>query len=110
MLFVGNNPYDTSLPKIGARSSLDMGLLWVVMPIVSSRWGLARSLWAILSGSRNTGDVYTIHAANLVVGSRRRLLKVAVDGEVLQLKPPLNYRIHPKALQVIVPAAPVNKV
>ena len=110
MLFVGNNPYDTSLPTIGARSSLDMGLLWVVMPMVSSRWGLVRSLWAILSGSRKTGELYTIHTANLVVASRRRLLKVAVDGEVLQLEPPLNYRIHPKSLQVIVPAASLQKV
>ena len=104
MLFVGNNPYDTSLTTLGTRSSLDLGLLWVVMPIASSRWGLVRSLWAILSGSRKTGDVYTIHAANLIVASRRRLLKVAVDGEVLQLKPPLNYRIRPRSLQVIVPA------
>ena len=106
MLFVGNNPYNTSLTALGTRSSLDLGLLWVVMPIASSRWGLVRSLWAILSGSRKTGGVYTIHAANLIVASRRRLLKVAVDGEVLQLKPPLNYRIRPKSLQVIVPAAP----
>lgn len=44
MLFVGNNPYDTSLTTLGARSSLDMGLLWVVMPLASSRWGLVRSL------------------------------------------------------------------
>jgi YegS/Rv2252/BmrU family lipid kinase len=104
MLFVGNNPYDTSLSTLGARSSIDMGLLWVVMPIVSSRWGLVRSLWAVLWGSRKTGDVYTIHTAHLVVASRRRLLKVAVDGEVMHLKPPLNFRIRPKSLQVIVPA------
>ncbi len=104
MLFVGNNPYDTSLTTIGARSSLDLGLLWVVMPMVTSRWALIRSLWAILSGSRKTGDLYTIHGDHLTVASRRRVLKVAVDGEVLQLKPPLNYRIRPKSLQVIVPA------
>jgi diacylglycerol kinase family enzyme len=106
MLFVGNNPYNTSLATLGSRPSIDLGLLWIVMPVASSRWGLVRSLWAILSASEKTGDVYTIHAANLVVASRRRLLKVAVDGEVLQLKPPLNYRIRPKSLQVIVPAAP----
>lgn len=104
MLFVGNNPYDTSLSTLGKRNSLDLGLLWVVMPIVSSRWGLLRSLLAILSGNRKTGDLYTILADNLIVASSRRLLKVSVDGEVLQLKPPLNYRILPKSLRVIVPA------
>ncbi len=104
MLFVGNNPYDTSLTTIGTRSSLDLGLLWLVMPISSSRWGLVRSLWSILLGSRNTGDVYTTSSTNLIVGSRRRLVNVSLDGEVLQLKPPLNYRTRPRSLQVIVPA------
>ena len=104
MLFVGNNPYNTSLAGLGTRPSLDMGLLWVVMPTASGRWGLVRSLWAILTASEKTGDIYSIHAANLVVASRRRLIKVAVDGEVMQLRPPLNYRIHPKSLQVIVPS------
>jgi YegS/Rv2252/BmrU family lipid kinase len=104
MLFVGNNPYEMTWARLGARRFLDLGLLWVVMPTATTRLGLLRSLFAVLLDSRKTGDIETFHAAHFSVASRRRLLKVAVDGEVMQLKPPLNYKIRPRSLQVIVPA------
>ena len=106
VLFVGNNPYDTSLTTLGTRPSLDRGQLWVMMPTASTRWGLMKSLFAILSGHEKASDVFTFEATNLIVTGNRRLLKVAIDGEVLQLQLPLNYRARPRSLQVIVPAAP----
>jgi YegS/Rv2252/BmrU family lipid kinase len=105
MLFVGNNAYEASLTTLGTRASLDRGQLWVMMPTATSRWGLMTSLFAILSGHEKVSDAFTFEATNLIVSSNRRVLKVAVDGEVLQLKTPLNYRTRPKSLQVIVPAA-----
>ena len=105
MLFVGNNAYDMSLTTLGTRSSLDGGQIWVMMPTASTRWGLLSSFFAILSGREKTTDVFTFDATDLIVVSNRRLLKVAIDGEVLQLQPPLKYRNRPKSLQVIVPAA-----
>jgi len=104
MLFVGNNPYATSIATLGTRPSLDRGLLWAMMPTASTRWGLLSSLFAILSGREEASDIFTFEATNLVVASNRHLLKVAIDGEVLQLSLPLNYRTRPKSLQVIVPA------
>jgi len=39
------------------------------------------------------------------VDSRRpRPMQVSMDGELLQLHPPLVYRIHEKPLRVLVPA------
>jgi YegS/Rv2252/BmrU family lipid kinase len=106
MLFVGNNAYETTLATLGTRRSLDRGQLWVMMPTATSRWGLMSSLFAIFSGSGKPSDVFTFEATNLTVASNRRLLKVAIDGEVLNLQPPLNYCTRPKSLHVIVPAAP----
>src|SRR5207244_4368888 len=91
MLFVGNNAYEASLTRLGTRTSLDQGRLWVMMPTVSSRWGLMSSVVALLAGRENISDLFTCEVTNLIVASHRRLLKVANDGEVLQLQPPLNY-------------------
>ena len=38
-----------------------------------------------------------------VTSHARRKLKVAIDGEVARLAPPLVYRIRPKALAVLAP-------
>jgi diacylglycerol kinase family enzyme len=40
---------------------------------------------------------------HLRVSSRRSALAVSMDGEVEHLAPPLDYRIRPKALNVIAP-------
>ena len=110
MLFLGNNAYDTSLTTLGTRPSLDRGILWVVMPTAPTRWGLLRGLWAILSGREKASHVFTFEATNLTVASSRRHLKVALDGEVQQLLLPLNYRILPKSLQVIIPPVEATAV
>jgi diacylglycerol kinase family enzyme len=36
------------------------------------------------------------------ISAQRRRLRVALDGESLMLRPPLHYRIRPRALRVIV--------
>ena len=103
VLFIGNNPYDTSLTQLGKRPSIEQGRLWTMMPTASTRWSLLLSLFAILRGRETAGDIIAFEETHLVVASRRRRLRVAVDGEVLHLQPPLNYRVRPKALRVIVP-------
>ena len=104
VLFIGNNAYDTSLTQLGKRPSMDQGKLWIMMPSASTRWSLLVSVFAILAGREKTSDVVTFEGPDLIVASRHRRLKVAADGEVLHLKPPLNYRLRPKSLRVIVPA------
>jgi diacylglycerol kinase family enzyme len=39
----------------------------------------------------------------MLVEDRRRELRVAFDGEVSHVAPPILYRIRPRALRVIVP-------
>jgi diacylglycerol kinase family enzyme len=33
-------------------------------------------------------------------------VRVAADGEIVMMRPPLRYRIRPRALKVIVPPGP----
>jgi diacylglycerol kinase family enzyme len=39
----------------------------------------------------------------LRVSSRKRRLAVSLDGEVVRVEPPLDYKIRKKALRVIAP-------
>jgi diacylglycerol kinase family enzyme len=103
MLFVGNNAYGTVGTSMGKRLAIDLGLLWVTIPTASSRTGLFFNLLAMVFGYEKPVNTLTLEVSSLRVSSKKRLLKVATDGEVSLLKPPLNFRIVPKALNVIIP-------
>ena len=108
-VFVGNGNYELDLLAIGRRTAIDNGRLGLYVANRPGRLGLlllaARSLMRRLD---QTEDFYMTQLAQLRVESRSRRLTVALDGEIIRLVPPLNYRVHPRALRVIVPvpAAP----
>lgn len=105
MLFVGNNTYDTTISKLGTRTSLEGGQIWIMMPKSSSRMGLLSSFLKIILGRETASDAVTLETTGLTVTSKRAMEKVAIDGEVIRLHSPLNYKILPKSLRVIVPAS-----
>ncbi len=103
-VFVGNNEYLMDGLRIGARSSLDRGVLCVCVAQRTGRWGLVRLAFRALFGHlREARDFRAMLARNVVVETRHQRLRVSTDGEVCMLDTPLHYRIHPRALQVIVP-------
>jgi diacylglycerol kinase family enzyme len=103
-IFVGNNPYRLDGLRIGVRSTLDRGVLSVCVAQRTGRWGLVRlALRALFGHLREAKDFRAMLARDAIVETRHRRLRVATDGEVCLLETPLHYRIHPGALQVIVP-------
>jgi diacylglycerol kinase family enzyme len=104
LLFVGNNDYRLELPNAGSRESLDDGRLCVLVMRSKSRAGfLAATARALLGRTRGDDMARLEGVQSLRVDSHRSLLRVAVDGEMLHLKPPLEYRILPGALRVMAP-------
>ncbi len=103
LLFIGNNRYELTAGKIGARLSLDGGFLWVNMSTSSSRMGMIKSFLTMIFESKSVAEVVTFDATSLQVTSKKKILAVATDGEVLKLKTPLNYTIIRGALNVLVP-------
>jgi YegS/Rv2252/BmrU family lipid kinase len=103
LLFVGNNAYETAVTKLGTRTAIDRGRLWINLPISQTRMGFILGLVALVFQREKPADTLIFEATSLKVSSKKRLLTVAADGEILHLKPPLNYRILPKALNVLVP-------
>jgi diacylglycerol kinase family enzyme len=74
-----------------------------VWRIVRFAFGMALGNW------RSTPGLERYVARHLVIHSRRKLLRVMNDGEVVMIRPPLRYRIRPRALKVIVPEAAADK-
>ena len=59
---------------------------------------------AFVRGLRGAREFEAICAEEIVVGMRRRQVRVAMDGEVRVLETPLRYRIQRGSLRVLVPA------
>lgn len=105
LLFVGNNHYQTDLLNIGHRLSLSGGQLSVYLADAPSRLRLLRLVFRALFGKLATiRDFQSMSVTSLTVESRKRRLRMAMDGEVLRMRPPLIFRVRPGELRVMVPA------
>jgi diacylglycerol kinase family enzyme len=103
-VFVGNNQYIMEQLNIGVRDCLDKGELSLYMTHRTGRWGLARlALRALLGHLREEKDFLAMCTREVKITTRHKRLRVARDGEVDVLETPLNYRVLPGALNVIVP-------
>jgi diacylglycerol kinase family enzyme len=111
-LFVGNNPLQ--LAALGLRHATDVEqgrLAAITLQPLSG----PRTLWLLLRGALGRLDgaegVDSFAFDELVVRLRKgaRSAKVAMDGEVLRMPPPLVFRTAPRPLRLLVPsAAPVH--
>jgi diacylglycerol kinase family enzyme len=108
-VFVGNNEYEMDLYNIGRRTAMDTGELSVYFLHRGGRWGVILLLLHTLFGRlRQWEDFEEVNTKSITIQTRRKKLHVAFDGEVREMRTPLEYRVRPKALKVIVPAAEVS--
>jgi YegS/Rv2252/BmrU family lipid kinase len=104
-VFVGNNEYEMESFNIGGRARLDAGQLSLYFSHRTRRLGLvALALRALLGRVEKAKNFVAMCATEFSIDTRRRRIRVATDGEVMMMQPPLRYRIRPGALNVIVPA------
>jgi diacylglycerol kinase family enzyme len=105
-VFIGNNEYEVEGLNLGTRARLDAGRLWLyVAPHRPTRRGAARLLLrALLGRVRQDKDFFALTAPEIRVETPLSMLAVALDGEVVLMRTPLDYRARPGALRVIVPA------
>ena len=104
-LFVGNNEYTIDGLRIGARTRLDAGKLFVYVSPRARTRDLPLLLASALAGrARRSGAFEIIAAAEATIDTwRAGRVHVATDGEVVTLRPPLSYRSRPGALRVVLP-------
>ena len=105
-LVVTNNVYADEARLTLRRPELDGGTLAAYVARHSSGWGIAAAgLKAALGRLSGDPNVLQMQAPRLTVDVvSRSSMTVSIDGEVEQLKLPLEFAIRPKALRVLVPA------
>ena len=63
--------------------------------------GLA--LRAVLGRLRGDKDFLELRSSEVKIHTAHKRLRVALDGEITIMQPPLDYRVRSRALHVIVP-------
>ena len=110
LVFIANNDYLMESFNIGRRQRLNAGELCLYMTKQMSRLGLVRLAFRALFGRlRDDKDFLAMRAQAVTIQTRTKRLRVAMDGEVEVIATPLEYKIRPGALSVIVPAAKRNE-
>jgi diacylglycerol kinase family enzyme len=109
-VFIGNNEYEMETLNVGGRACLDAGDLSLYMSDRTSRLGLIRlALRALFGGLRQEKDFIALCTKEIWIGTRHKRVRVALDGEVLVMEPPLHYRVRPRALRVLAPIPNQNR-
>jgi diacylglycerol kinase family enzyme len=104
-VFVGNNEYRMVGLHAGTRDSLTRRHIAVYVLNADRRVGLLRLAWQVLlKGVDQVKELDLLTVAEATIETRRSRLQVALDGEVVVLDSPLEYRSRPSALHVYVPA------
>ena len=110
LVFIGVGERELQLPTLGARvAGGKSGLHVMVVRHRSGARALATGLAAATRGVRAVArtpgmDVFLVTSCRIESRARR----AAVDGELVSIEPPLEYRHDPGCLQVVVPAAPAE--
>jgi hypothetical protein len=88
-VLVSNNAYALDVLSLGERERLDEGRLHLYAPR-----GWFRSSWEERGAER------------FAIDARDHRLRAAVDGEPDVLETPIEFRVEPRALRVLVPRGP----
>ena len=103
-VFVGNNVYEMESFNIGTRARLDAGVLSLYVTHRTGRLGMLRlGLRALFRRLRKAEDFIALTTTEVLVETRRRRVRVSTDGEVTMMQTPLQYRVRPGVLSVLVP-------
>ncbi len=110
VVFVGVGQRELKMPKLGSRiENGERGLQVMVVSGSSAARVLALALAAVARGTKSvsrTPDMDSFMVDKFAIELRHSSAGVAVDGEIVAMETPLEYRIARDALTVVVPEAP----
>ncbi len=105
---VANNGYDEAFGHFFSRSTLDAGSLSVYkLSSVTPLKAIVLGLGVFMGRWQDDAALSIETAEKLVIRSRRKRLKVMLDGEVETMMTPLTFTIEKQKLRVLAPAVVV---
>jgi diacylglycerol kinase family enzyme len=104
LIMVSNNPYVLGATfDVSQRRRLDSGELGIfAVNAATGREAAQVMTFALLGRSGKSGHAYEFTSGTFEVRSRSGKAFAGIDGEALELETPLEFRIHPKGLRMLV--------
>ena len=104
LIFFGNNQLQLEDMKLRVAECAAKGKLAGVVVAKSDRISLLKMLWKLVQGEIDqASDVYSFCAEQIQVDCKKAKLTVAVDGELVDMQPPLKFSVKKSALKVMAP-------
>ncbi|HET9529201.1 MAG TPA: diacylglycerol kinase family protein [Blastocatellia bacterium] len=104
MVLVSNNPYKFEPANLTRRDRLDSGVLGLYLLREEGRTGLFRiAIHSLVFNVEEAVSFERYTSREVTIITRRRRVRVALDGEVFKLTSPLRFRLLPGGLRAIAP-------
>ena len=104
LIFFGNNQLQLAEMKLRIAKYAEQGQVAGVVVAKSDKLTLFRMLLLLIRGElEQAPDVYSFAADDVKVFSRREKLTVALDGEIVEMRPPLHITVQKNAVNIMVP-------
>lgn len=105
LIFFGNNQLQLKEMNLNIAQCVAEGKVAGIVVAKSDKLSLFKMLYELIRGKlEHAKDVYSFSAEHVVVSTKRKTMKVAIDGEIEELETPLVFGVKKNALNVVVPA------
>ena len=102
-LVVANGRYTLTGMNLATRRALDGGRLSIYVAPADGRFGVLTLPLRVVTGRLEADSRFeTFQTMEATIDTRHRRVSVALDGEVLTMRPPVSARIRPRSLRTIV--------
>ncbi|MEX5286868.1 diacylglycerol kinase family protein [Acinetobacter towneri] len=106
LIFFGNNQLQLSEMNLRIAQAAEQGKVAGVVVAKSDKLTLFKILWQMIQGKLDqASDIYSFAADQVVIHSTQTQLTVAIDGEIVKMRPPLHISVQKNALNIKVPHA-----
>ena len=106
LIFFGNNQLQLSEMNLHIAKAAAAGKVAGVAVTKSDKLTLFKILWQFIQGkAEQADDIYSFAAEQVVIHSESPQLTVALDGEIVKMRPPLRISVLKNALKIKVPHA-----
>ena len=104
LIFFGNNQLQLAEMNLRIAEAAEKGKVAGIVVAKSDKRTLFKILWQLIKGSLDKApDVYSFSGDEVEVHSKRKKLTVALDGEIVEMQPPLKISVRKNALKILVP-------